>query len=149
MLDPPSQNSFVLFVVSARLARLWRILADPTPRSQSAWTLLALVYVTLVPAFLSRAANRYAIIVLEALTLFFWIAGTAALGVFVGRLNLSICKKQCVPIRDAFRVETAFAGLECILWAVTSVLAVLEIKKSGRQGWSSIDRGRLLVQMLM
>jgi len=64
--DSPSQDNFLIFT--------------------SIWTLLALAYLTLAPWLLPRAAHKFAILAVEALTMLFWFAGFIALSVFVSRL---------------------------------------------------------------
>ncbi len=65
-MDSPSQNNFLIFT--------------------SLWTLLALIYLTLSPWLFPRAAHKFAILAIEALTMLFWFAGFIALAVFLSRL---------------------------------------------------------------
>ncbi|KAL9127812.1 MAG: hypothetical protein Q9217_003372, partial [Psora testacea] len=60
--DTPSEVSFLLFT--------------------SIWTLLALLYLALAPRFMSKIANVFAIVAVDALTMLFWFAGFVALAVF-------------------------------------------------------------------
>jgi len=49
----------------------------------SIWTILTLVYVTVVPMKFPRAAPRYALLGADCLVMIFWFSGFIALAVFL------------------------------------------------------------------
>jgi len=49
----------------------------------SIWTILTLVYVTIVPMKFPRAAPRYALLGADCLAMIFWFSGFIALAVFL------------------------------------------------------------------
>ena len=61
----------------------------------SIWTLLATTYLLLTPMYLPRAAHKFVIVAIEAITMIFWFAGFIALAVFLSSLSLcvgNVCK---------------------------------------------------------
>jgi len=83
----PSQINFLLF--------------------DAVWTLLALLYLTLVPWRFSdtRAHHKFAILGVEVLTMLFWFAGFVALAVF---LSDRVCFGHVCSAAKAAAVFGAF-----------------------------------------
>lgn len=48
----------------------------------SVWTLLALIYIGIAPIAFPKAANKYAILVFDSITVILWIVSVASLGDF-------------------------------------------------------------------
>ncbi|MCJ1232099.1 hypothetical protein MMC14_000048 [Varicellaria rhodocarpa] len=72
----------------------------------SVWTILATVYLTLTPMYMPRAAHKFAILAIEAITMIFWFAGFIALAVFIS--GLLLCSGTACKIAQAGTVFGAF-----------------------------------------
>jgi hypothetical protein len=75
----------------------------------SAWTLLALLYLVLVPRFSKAEIHRHGLLVIESLTTIFWFAGFIALAVFLG--DGRSCDGSWGPCRAA-EAGDVFAAFE-------------------------------------
>lgn len=71
----------------------------------SVWTLLALIYLAVVPTFVPKASHKFAILAVEALTTLFWFAGFIALAVFLGD---RVCHGHVCAAAKAATVFAAF-----------------------------------------
>ncbi|EMC96298.1 hypothetical protein BAUCODRAFT_470051 [Baudoinia panamericana UAMH 10762] len=101
----------------------------------SAWTLLALVYLIVVPWRFSDtpAHHKFAILGMETLTMLFWFAGFIATAVFLSDRPCwgSVC--------EAARAGTVFAAFEWVVFACSFALSVMHVvRTSGRTS----DRGK-------
>jgi len=87
----------------------------------SVWTIVALVYLIVVPwRFANSAAgHKYGILAAEGLTMLFWFAGFVALAVF---LSNRVCFGQVCNVAKA---AVVFASLEWLIFAATTVMAAL------------------------
>ncbi|KXL45077.1 hypothetical protein M433DRAFT_154651 [Acidomyces richmondensis BFW] len=93
------------------------------------WSLLALLYLILVPWRFSdtMAHHKFAILAAESVTTLFWFAGFIALAVFLtGRVCFgSVC--------SAAKAATVFGAFEWLLFAATTAVAILHVfRTSGR-----------------
>ena len=63
----------------------------------SVWTLLALAYLIITPIIFPKAANKWAILVVESLTMILWIASFASLGSYTSKYchNPRLREKKC------------------------------------------------------
>ena len=72
----------------------------------SVWTLLATAYLALTPIYMPRAAHKFVILAIEAVTMIFWFAGFIALAVFLSGLNLclgNVCRSaEAATVFGAF-----------------------------------------------
>ncbi|MCJ1307255.1 hypothetical protein MMC25_000901 [Agyrium rufum] len=93
------------------------------------WTLLFLVYSSIVPVYLPRLANKFAILALETLTMLFWFAGFVALAVFVS--SLSICSGNVCRSAQAAIV---FAAFEWLLFVASTALAAIHVWQTRMSG---------------
>ncbi|MCJ1366858.1 hypothetical protein MMC16_005988 [Acarospora aff. strigata] len=91
----------------------------------SLWTLLALLYLTLAPWLMPKAAHKYAILAVEALTMIFWFAGFIALAVWLGRLI--ICSGNACR---SSRAACVFAAFEWLMFAGTFALAMMHVLRT-------------------
>lgn len=99
-VNSPSQDNFLIFV--------------------SVWTaFLAVPYLALSPRLYPRAAHKFAILAVEAVTMLFWFAAFIAAAVFVSRLRL--CKGSAC---GALKAAVVFGAFE---WYVNSTLGLLSI----------------------
>ncbi|POS78945.1 hypothetical protein DHEL01_v202658 [Diaporthe helianthi] len=84
----------------------------------SVWSLLVLVYIGLTPLYITSIFHRLAALVLEALTMIFWFAGSIALAVFIG-------VPRCLGNTFCGTIQAAVA-FGFFLWAVFLFLVVLD-----------------------
>ncbi|KAI1459831.1 membrane-associating domain-containing protein [Annulohypoxylon moriforme] len=90
----------------------------------SVWSLLVLLYVGVVPLYLTSFFHRLAALALNAITTIFWFAGSIALAVFV---SAPYCpSNSCRGSADA---AVAFGFF---LWALFAFLTVLDALDSLR-----------------
>ena len=62
----------------------------------SVWTLVVLVYLIFAPIASSKIANKYAILVIEVLTMILWISSFASLGSFTSKYcYFPLHEKKC------------------------------------------------------
>ncbi|SMQ47783.1 unnamed protein product [Zymoseptoria tritici ST99CH_1A5] len=98
------------------------------------WALLALLYLSLAPflGFLERSKwTKMSLLVVEALTTMFWIAGTVALAIFLS-------KRVCFgSVCTAARAATAFGSMECLAFMFTTALAAMHLR-SGSGGTARV-----------
>ena len=117
--DTPSQIAFLLFA--------------------SAWSLLALIYVGLVTAYVVTGGqniaqarrnmkHRYSIAALDVLTMIFWLAGWIALAQLIGGPT------SCTSFCAAVQASVAFAAG---LWASFAGSGALDLWQVWR-GWKSL-----------
>ncbi|KAK5118583.1 hypothetical protein LTR85_008048 [Meristemomyces frigidus] len=101
----------------------------------SVWSLLALLYLVIVPWRFSetRAHHKFAILGVEALTMIFWFAGFIALAVF---LSDRVCFGH---VCSAAKAAAVFGAFEWALFAGTTTMAVLHVLRT--RGHTS-DRGK-------
>ncbi|MCJ1302172.1 hypothetical protein MMC08_004975 [Hypocenomyce scalaris] len=89
------------------------------------WTILAVVYLALTPAYSPRLAHKFAILGLDALTCLFWFAGFIALAVFLS--SLLVCTGHVCRSAQAAAV---FGAFEWLLFLATTILAALHVWRS-------------------
>ncbi|KAI1770296.1 membrane-associating domain-containing protein [Hypoxylon cercidicola] len=85
----------------------------------SVWSLLVLIYVGIVPLYMTSMFHRLAALVLNAVTTVFWFAGAIALAVFVGG------PYECNGDTYCGSSETAVA-FGFFLWALFCFLTVID-----------------------
>ncbi|EME47201.1 hypothetical protein DOTSEDRAFT_50652 [Dothistroma septosporum NZE10] len=92
------------------------------------WTILALLYLIMVPWRFSETGAHHPIIftTVEALTMIFWFAGFIAAAVF---LSDRVCFGS---VCSAAKAATVFGAFLWILFAFTTALAVTTIGRRGR-----------------
>lgn len=91
----------------------------------SIWSLLVLAYVGLTPLYYTRVFHRLASLVLEAITMIFWFAGSIALAVGFGGPYSCDGNSVCGSI-------TAAITFGFFLWALFTALTVLDTIESMR-----------------
>ncbi|KAI0881382.1 membrane-associating domain-containing protein [Annulohypoxylon maeteangense] len=91
----------------------------------SVWSLLVLIYVGVVPLYLTSFFHRLAALALNAITTIFWFAGSIALAVFVSRFHDCRSESWCGSAEAA----VAFGFF---LWALFSFLTVIDALDSLR-----------------
>ncbi|OBT63216.1 hypothetical protein VE03_07775 [Pseudogymnoascus sp. 23342-1-I1] len=89
----------------------------------SVWTLLVLIYFVIAPIAFPKAANKYAILVLEIVTMILWIASFASLGDFTSKYchNPRLREKKC----NEFIVAVVFGAFNWALFVGTTIVAAL------------------------
>lgn len=95
----------------------------------SVWTLLALVYLIVVPWRFSetRAHHKFAILAAESLTMLFWFAGFLALAVF---LSDRVCYGH---VCSAAKASAVFGAFEWYVWLIKALeMCVLTFIDKGR-----------------
>ncbi|KAK3680954.1 hypothetical protein LTR37_021010 [Vermiconidia calcicola] len=105
----PSQINFLLF--------------------DAVWTLLALIYLTLVPWRFSEtiAHHKFAILAVEALTTIFWFAGFVALAVF---LSDRVCYGH---VCSAAKAAAVFGAFGWVCFAATTAMAVMHVLRTSNR----------------
>ncbi|KAK5108184.1 hypothetical protein LTR62_008715 [Meristemomyces frigidus] len=115
----------------------WRALAPSQINFlvfSSVWTILALLYLIVVPWRFSEtvAHHKFAILGMEMLTTLFWFAGFVALAVF---LSDRVCFGH---VCAAAKAACVFAAFEWALFAGTTAMAVLHVLRTrGRTSTSA------------
>ncbi|PHH61698.1 hypothetical protein CDD81_8043 [Ophiocordyceps australis] len=105
------------------------------------WSLLALAYLALAPAFFPRLFHRTAALGLLAVTTIFWFAGSIAMAAFVGAPD---CRRSdaCSLVQSA-QAAVAFGFF---IWAGFMALSVLDGLSFWRGGGARVDGGRKTTQ---
>jgi len=90
------------------------------------WTILALLYLIVVPWRFSETKihHKFAILAAECLTMLFWFAGFIALAVF---LSDRVCFGH---VCAAAKAATVFGAIEWALFAATTTMASLHVFRS-------------------
>jgi hypothetical protein len=93
----------------------------------SIWTILALMYLIVVPWRFSEtiAHHKFAILGVEAVTMIFWFAGFIALAVF---LTGRTCYGQ---VCNSARATAVFGAFEWCVCAISSVFGITDQVKQG------------------
>jgi hypothetical protein len=113
------------------------------------WTILALAPLIAIPLrfshLLSSSLAKWGLLALEGLTMLYWFGGFIALAVF---LSDRICFGT---VCDVARASTAISALNWVAWAVTFVVGVVQMFKSGGMSFgrnkSGLDAGAGKVEM--
>ncbi|KFY81827.1 hypothetical protein V500_11048 [Pseudogymnoascus sp. VKM F-4518 (FW-2643)] len=91
----------------------------------SVWALLNLAYLVIAPIAFPKAANKWAILVIETLTMILWIASFASLAAFSSQYcyynDPRMREKKC----DEFMAAVVFGALSWVLFVGTTILAAL------------------------
>ncbi|CAK4031090.1 hypothetical protein D0864_02487 [Lecanosticta acicola] len=102
----------------------------------SVWSLLALIYLIIVPWRFSEtvAHHKFAILGAETVTMIFWFAGFVALAVF---LSDRVCFGH---VCSAAKAAAVFAAFDWALFAATTAMAAMHVMRSrGRRTNAKAD----------
>ncbi|KAI9738560.1 MAG: hypothetical protein M1834_008064 [Cirrosporium novae-zelandiae] len=107
----------------------------------SAWTPLALVYLYIIPRYYPRFANRWALLALEAITMFMWLAGWIALSIFLA--DLMFCRGKVCHAAQATTVLGSFQWATLVITLVLKSIETLRahrIVKAYSEKWPSMQQ---------
>ncbi|KAF2660206.1 hypothetical protein K491DRAFT_589724 [Lophiostoma macrostomum CBS 122681] len=111
----------------------------------SVWSILSLGALLVLPWKLPRVAEsglvRVLLVGVEGLATLFWLSSFIALAVF---LSDRICFGTVCSVAKA---GTALSAFEFVVWAVTAVVAVLNLVRGGRGVGSGSGKGEPKVEM--
>ncbi|KAI9834508.1 MAG: hypothetical protein M1826_002662 [Phylliscum demangeonii] len=96
----------------------------------SIWTILVIIFLTVIPRFAPSLAHGFILLAVEALTMLFWFAGFIALAVLVSRVSrYGIWNHR---LRNTLRAAVVFAAFEWLLWTATTVWTALRVLRGER-----------------
>lgn len=107
--DSPSEINFLIFA--------------------SIWTILVLIFLLVVPRFMSTL-NKWILVGVEALTMIFWFAGFVALAVYISEDTDCGGGKIC----NTAKAACVFAAFNWLLWTATTILTALSARKTKTTG---------------
>ncbi|WPG99037.1 Hypothetical protein R9X50_00184200 [Acrodontium crateriforme] len=125
--------AIVVLGLTAYVANWWQGYYHGTAPSQiaflifcSAWTILALLFLVLVPTRFSesKANHAYAVLAVEGLTMLFWFAGFIAQAAFVSD---RVCFGH---VCNAAKAAAAFAALAWLVFVFSTILAAMYVVRN-------------------
>ncbi|KFY34889.1 hypothetical protein V494_06381 [Pseudogymnoascus sp. VKM F-4513 (FW-928)] len=123
----------VMGVTADTTAHYWdapnEVISDTVLLIVSVWTLLVLSWLVITPIVFPKVANKWAILVLDILTMVLWIVTFPFLADFTAGLcqdSYSSREKKC----KEFKVAVVFGALNSALFIATSIMAAVHCRRT-------------------